>query len=103
MMPAPQRLGFLMLPGFPMACLTQAIEPLRAANEISGRRVFDWVLLAEDAAPVRSSAEVRFEPDAVLAEAEGLDQLYLLSPPPPRALPTPAAAPRGCAGWTAGV
>jgi transcriptional regulator GlxA family with amidase domain len=82
--PAPQRLGFLMLPGFPMACLTQAIEPLRAANQIAGRRVFDWVLLAEEAAPVRSSADVRFEPDAVLAEATGLDQLFLLSPPTAR-------------------
>ena len=30
----PLRLGFLMFPGFPMACLTSAIEPLRAANEI---------------------------------------------------------------------
>jgi AraC family transcriptional regulator, glycine betaine-responsive activator len=82
--PAPHRLGFLMLPGFPMACLTSAIEPLRAANEISGRRIFEWVLLAEEPAPVRSSAEVRFEPDAVLADAEGLDQLFLLSPPTAR-------------------
>ena len=79
--PAPLRLGFLMFPGFPMACLTSAIEPLRAANEIMGRREFVWKLVAETRAPVRSSAEVRFEPDVTLAEAEGLDQLYLLAPP----------------------
>jgi transcriptional regulator GlxA family with amidase domain len=70
-----------MFPGFPMACLTSAIEPLRAANEIMGRREFVWKLVAETRAPVRSSAEVRFEPDVTLAEAEGLDQLYLLAPP----------------------
>ncbi|NTT85004.1 GlxA family transcriptional regulator [Tabrizicola fusiformis] len=78
---APLRLGFLMFPGFPMACLTSAIEPLRAANEISGRRQFEWRLVAESHAPVRSSAEVRFEPDVTLAECEGLDHLYILSPP----------------------
>lgn len=77
----PFRLGFLMFPGFPMACLTSAIEPLRAANEIMGRTEFVWRLVAESHAPVRSSAEVRFEPDVTLAEADGLDQLYLLAPP----------------------
>ena len=77
----PLTLGFLMFPGFPMACLTSAIEPLRAANEITGTRAFAWVLLAETMAPVRSSAEVRFTPDQVLDDAAGIDQIYLLSPP----------------------
>jgi AraC family transcriptional regulator, glycine betaine-responsive activator len=77
----PLRLGFLMFPGFPMACLTSAIEPLRAANEIVGRKVFTWKLVAETLAPVRSSAEVRFEPDVALAECDDLHQLYIIAPP----------------------
>lgn len=77
----PLRLGFLMFPGFPMACLTSAIEPLRAANEISGRKTFEWRLVAENRTPVRSSAEVRFEPDVTLAECGELDHLYILSMP----------------------
>ncbi|AZL58870.1 helix-turn-helix domain-containing protein [Tabrizicola piscis] len=77
----PLRLGFLMFPGFPMACLTSAIEPLRAANEITGKREFDWKLVAETKVPVRSSAEIGFEPDVTLQEVEGLDQVYLISPP----------------------
>jgi len=77
----PLRLGFLMFPGFPMACLTSAIEPLRAANEITGRQEFTWKLVAETAAPVRSSAEIGFDPDLTLQELDGVDQLYLLSPP----------------------
>jgi transcriptional regulator GlxA family with amidase domain len=79
--PAPLSLGFLMFPGFPMACLTSAIEPLRAANEIVARREFVWRLLAETAAPVRSSAEIGFYPDETLQKSEGLDHLYLLAPP----------------------
>ncbi|MDQ2066198.1 helix-turn-helix domain-containing protein [Xinfangfangia sp. CPCC 101601] len=70
-----------MFPGFPMACLTQAIEPLRAANEIVGRREFVWQLVAETAQPVRSSAEIGFDPDVTLQDVAGLDQLYLLAPP----------------------
>ena len=77
----PLRLGFLMFPGFPMACLTSAIEPLRAANEIIGRQEFVWTLVAETSASVRSSAEIGFQPDRTLQVAEGFDHLYLLSPP----------------------
>jgi len=77
----PLRLGFLMFPGFPMACLTSAIEPLRAANEITGRQEFVWKLVAENPAPVRSSAAIGFEPDVTLQDLEGIDHLYILSPP----------------------
>lgn len=77
----PLKLGFLMFPGFPMACLTSAIEPLRAANEITGRREFAWMLVSETSAPVRSSADIGFDPDVTLPEVEGLDHLYLMSPP----------------------
>ena len=77
----PLRLGFLMFPGFPMACLTSAIEPLRAANEISGQRAFVWRLLAETDEPVRCSAELGFKPDMIFQDADGLDHLYLVSPP----------------------
>lgn len=77
-------LGFLLFPGFPMACLTSAIEPLRAANEITGRREFSWTLVGEEAAPIRSSAEVRFDPDLSLADVKGLDCLMLLSSPTSR-------------------
>lgn len=77
----PIRLGFLLFPGFPMACLTSAIEPLRAANEIAGRPAFSWKLLGESSAPIPSSAEVRFTPDEVLDHSTDLDHIYLLSPP----------------------
>ncbi len=80
----PLRLGFLLFPGFPMACLTSAIEPLRAANEISGRREFSWRLVAETDKPVAASAEILFQPDQTLHESESFDHLYLLGPPTAR-------------------
>ena len=64
-----------------MACLTSAIEPLRAANEITGHRSFRWSVVAESCAPVACSAEVVFEPTLALAEAQQLDALFFLSSP----------------------
>ena len=80
-MTKPLSTGFFIFPGFPMSCLTSMIEPLRAANEISGTETFDWQLVAETRDKVASSARVAFEPDVALAEATDLDQLILLSPP----------------------
>ena len=76
-----QSINFLIFDGFPMACLTSMIEPLRAANEISGQVAFSWTLLAETMAKVRSSAGVSFEPDMALSQTNGPDHLFLLSPP----------------------
>ena len=76
-----QSIGFLIFDGFPMACLTSMIEPLRAANEISGKEAFSWTLVAETDEKVRSSAGVSFEPDVVLSQSSGLECLILLSPP----------------------
>lgn len=75
------QIGFLIFPGFPMACLTSMIEPLRAANEITGKDAFSWTLVSENGARVEASAKVWFEPDLALADCEGLGQLFLLSGP----------------------
>ncbi len=98
--PGPFRLGFLMFPGFPMACLTSAIEPLRAANEIMGRTEFVWRLVSETRLPVRSSAEVRFEPDVTLAEAEGWTS-FICWPRRRQNSQTHDTALPACAGWIA--
>lgn len=77
------RLGFLIFPGFPMSCLTSAIEPLRAANEIAGQEAFFWCLISEQGQRIASSARVGFDPDMSLpqAEAADLDYLFVLGEP----------------------
>lgn len=51
-------IGFLIFPGFPMACLTSMIEPLRVANEIVDRDVFGWTLISENGLRIAASAQV---------------------------------------------
>ncbi len=75
------QIGFLIFPGFPMACLTSMIEPLRAANEISGRTMFEWTLVSEQGDRVQASANVWFDPDRALSDCAHLDQIFLLSGP----------------------
>lgn len=75
------QIGFLIFPGFPMACLTSMIEPLRAANEISETDVFSWRLVSEDGKRVQASANVWFEPDMSLDDCGKLDHLFILSGP----------------------
>lgn len=67
-----------------MACLTSMVEPFRAANEIADRQRFSWSLISESGAKVLSSANVVFEPDLSLAQAQGHDALILLSGPSSR-------------------
>ncbi len=80
-MDKPFSTGFLIFPGFPMACLTSMIEPLRAANEISGVTAFDWHLVAETMGRVEASARVAFEPERTLEACGDLDLIVLLSAP----------------------
>ncbi|WP_164660184.1 GlxA family transcriptional regulator [Tropicibacter sp. Alg240-R139] len=75
------KVGFLLFPGFPMSCLTSAIEPLRAANDITGTTTFSWVLLSEDGDAVQSSAEIPFQANCALTNAPDMDMLFLMSSP----------------------
>ncbi|MEL6640530.1 MAG: helix-turn-helix domain-containing protein, partial [Pseudomonadota bacterium] len=76
--------GFLIFPGFPMACLTSMIEPMRAANEISETHAFEWQLVSVTEDKVSSSASIDFEPNITLNAVSGLDLLVILSSPTAR-------------------
>lgn len=60
--------GFVLFPNFPMMAFSALVEPLRAANQISGRQLYDWVLLSDDPAPLRASNGFSLTPDATFAD-----------------------------------
>jgi transcriptional regulator GlxA family with amidase domain len=41
------KVGFLMIPNFSMLGFASAIEPLRSANRMSGKTLFEWVVASE--------------------------------------------------------
>ena len=53
--PMPERIGFVLVPRFSMMAFFSAVEPLRIANRMSGRPLFDWTLFSLDGEPVSAS------------------------------------------------
>lgn len=75
----PRRIGFLLIGGFAMMSHAAALEPLRAANTISGRTLYEWRHLTIDGAPAAASAGIAVPADLALEEAGGLDVLLVVA------------------------
>ncbi|MFM9861197.1 helix-turn-helix domain-containing protein [Pseudoxanthobacter sp. M-2] len=76
---APTVCGFMLFDGFSNMVLASAVEPLRAANALSGRRLFEHVLLTVDGRPAVSSSRIAIAPDAAAAAAPPLDALFVVA------------------------
>ena len=76
----PKRFGFLLTPGFSIVPFITAVEPLRIANRLSGRELYDWFSLSKDGAPVTSSNGMTQLPDRSIEAAGALDTLFVCGP-----------------------
>ncbi|MEX0320055.1 MAG: GlxA family transcriptional regulator [Ruegeria sp.] len=74
---ATQHIGVLLFDGFSNHCLANTVEPLRAANTLSGRALYDWRFLALDPGPVTSSSGLQVSPHDILAQSAG-DMLVVM-------------------------
>lgn len=67
-----ETIGFLLIPGFALLPYACAVEPLRAANILSGRRLYSWRHFSPDGQPAAASNGVMIGasalPDAGKAE-----------------------------------
>jgi len=73
----PQHIGFCLMPHFSMMAFASAVEPLRAANRLSGRQLYDWHIFAESAEPVRASNGIPVLPERAWAEVERFPAVIL--------------------------
>ena len=73
----PRRFAFVLLPQFSLHCFASAIDSLRIANRMSGRRLYEWELWSEGGAAVTCSAGTSFNPDGDLGSL-GADDTVLL-------------------------
>ncbi len=76
---SPLHLTFLLFDGFSNMVLASAIEPLRAARDLSGKRLFSWQLVSLDGGPVTSSSRISIAVDLSLDRVGATDGLVLVS------------------------
>jgi len=78
-----RRFGFILVGSFSLLVLAAAIEPLRAANRLIGRRSYSWAMIADDEVGARSSTGIAVAPDVTLAglaqELDRFDALFVVT------------------------
>ncbi len=65
---APEQVVFLLVDRFTLLAFSAAIEPLRLANRVSGRRLYSWRLVSADGAAARCSTGTEIAVDGGLGE-----------------------------------
>lgn len=88
---APQQVDLLLFDAFSGHCLANTVEPMRAANTLAGRRIYEWRFLTLDGGTVVSSAGMEVKADARLAGCGG-DMLIAMPSYHYRRLSTQATA-----------
>ncbi len=76
---ARQSFAFLLLPQFSMLAFSSAVEPLRAANRLSGEALYDWRILTADGRPIHSSSRMHLLPDGGLDDCGRPDFLIVVA------------------------
>lgn len=74
----PVRVGLLLIPGFGLLSYASAVEPMRAANLLSGRDLYRWTDLAPDGPVARASCGLGI-PALPLANMPPLDLVLVIA------------------------
>lgn len=61
----PTRYGFLIVPEFSMMAFAAAIDQLRMANRLSGKLLYEWVVLGDEGGNVTASNHLSLEATAI--------------------------------------
>jgi transcriptional regulator GlxA family with amidase domain len=78
----PFRFGFLLVPNFTLIGLGSAVDPLRIANMVAKKRVYDYVTLSECGDPVESSDGIQVNPKHSIETAPALDAVVVIGSNP---------------------
>jgi transcriptional regulator GlxA family with amidase domain len=78
-MAAPQSIGFMLTEQFSMIAFTAAIEPLRLANRVSGKTLYEWQLYSADGLTAEASNSVQVKVDRAFKDAKAMDMVVVCS------------------------
>ncbi|WID96629.1 GlxA family transcriptional regulator [Bosea vestrisii] len=86
---APTHIGFLLIPDFALLGYASAIEPLRAANRLSGRDLYRWSHVSIDGLPAPASNGVSIRADHGVGDDVRFDYLFVCAGGNPAAFQHP--------------
>ena len=75
----PVRIAILLFDRFSNLCLANCIEPLRAANTLGARTVFDWQIVSPDGQSVRSSSGIDILAHGAAADIAAPDYVFVMA------------------------
>jgi transcriptional regulator GlxA family with amidase domain len=73
----PRHVGFLLIPEFSLLPYASAVEPLRAANRLSGRELYRWSHICVDERAAQASNGVRIPADFRVGASERFDYVFV--------------------------
>ncbi len=76
---APIRIGVLPIQGFALMSYASTVEPFRAANLLSRRRLYETITIGTGLGAIRSSGAASVTPEEVLADDLRLDYLFVVA------------------------
>jgi transcriptional regulator GlxA family with amidase domain len=71
------RYAFLTLPHYSLIALSNAVEPLRMANKLSGQPAYDWSIVSLDGALVPASSGLALTPTIALERIGRVDIVFV--------------------------
>lgn len=75
---ATRTVGILLFDAFSNHCLANAVEPLRAANTLARKRLYDWQFLSLGGGTIHSSSGLPVQTELSLSDHAGGDYLFVM-------------------------
>jgi transcriptional regulator GlxA family with amidase domain len=76
-MAQPHRVGFLLIDGFALMSFASAIEPLRAANVLAGKKLYQWLHISTGADAILASNGLSVASDYTIADSVRYDTVLV--------------------------
>ncbi|WP_374311292.1 GlxA family transcriptional regulator [Dongia sp.] len=70
--------GIVLVPDFALASFSMIIEPLRIANRLAGRQLYEWTLLSDSGGTIASSAGIELQTQAIATTRDRTFDLALV-------------------------
>lgn len=74
-----ERIGFLLIPEFSMISFAAVVDPLRMANRLSGKPLYEWFFYGPHDEPVRCSNGVEVKPTRMMDDTQGINTMIVVA------------------------